>query len=452
MNRRMLRLVVPLLAGLLTLAGCAGAGSLGSSGKTLSIAIVSNPNMQDAIKLSDRFEASHPGINLKFVSLPENQARAKITTSVATQSGQFDIVMISNYETRMWARNGWLANLEPFISRSKGYDEADFIPNVRNALSYHGSMYAVPFYGESSFLAYRKDLFKKAGLHMPQHPSWQQVRELAKKLDDPAHGVSGICLRGKPGWGENLASFDTVVNTFGARWYDTNWHAHLTSANFRKATKFYVNLVSKYGEPGAATTGFSGCGTLYAQGSAAMWYDSTVMAGVNEDPSASTVVGKTGYVAAPTVKTKASGWLYSWALAIPEATPHKQEAWAFMRWMTDKHYIKLVGKTLGWNHVPPGSRQSTYDIPQYQKAASAYIKPTLRAIEHANQQTVMTRPVPYYGLQFLGIPEFQDLGTRVSQQLSAAIAGKISVKAALAQSQQYAETVGKAHRKEGKQG
>ena len=434
-----------LVAALLGVAGCAGAGAVGAGGRTLVVAIVANPQMQDAISLSGQFERD-TGITLRFVTLPENQARAKITASVATGGGEFDVVMISNYETPQWAKNGWLENLEPYLKESQGYDENDFIPSIRTSLSYQDSLYAVPFYGESSFLAYRKDLFDAAGLTMPAHPTWQEVAGFAAKLDDDAKDVAGICLRGKPGWGESLAPFTTVANTFGASWFDEDWNARLNTPEFKKAAQFYVDLVREHGEVGASSAGFSECGTRYGQGQAAMWYDATVMAGTNEDESSSKIVGKSGYVAAPVEQTRSSGWLYTWALAMPKVTQDKQGAWEFMKWMTDKQFVKSVGTQFGWNRVPPGCRASTYDIPEYTEAAKAYAQPTLDAINEATQQNAMAHPVPYPGIQFVGIPEFQDLGTRVSQQLSAAIAGQITVDEALAQSQEYADTVGQAYR------
>ncbi|MBE1498784.1 sorbitol/mannitol transport system substrate-binding protein [Amycolatopsis lexingtonensis] len=441
----MRKLLSLLAATSLVATGCAGAGSVGQGGSTLVIAIVSNPQMKDAISLAPEFEKA-TGITLKFVSLPENQARAKITASTATEGGEFDVVMISNYEAPQWAANGWLENLEPHMAATPGYDEGDFIPSIKQSLSYQNQMYAVPFYGESSFLAYRKDLFDKAGLTMPAKPTWQQVAEFAAKLDDKANGVAGICLRGKPGWGESLAPFSTVANTFGAQYFDKDWNAKLTSPEFKAAADFYVNLIREHGEVGASSAGFSECGTRYTQGQAAMWYDATVMAGTNEDPSSSKIVGKSGYAPAPVVRTQASGWLYTWALGIPKVTKDKDAAWKFMAWMTDKAYVRKVGATYGWNRVPPGVRQSTYDIPDYAKAAAAYAKPTLAGIADANQQKAMANPVPYPGIQFVGIPEFQDLGTRVSQQLSAAIAGRESVDDALKQSQDYAQTVGDSYK------
>ncbi|WP_028662920.1 ABC transporter substrate-binding protein [Saccharomonospora halophila] len=435
-----------LVLALLGVSGCAGAGALGGDGRTLTVAIVANPQMNDAIALSDRFERAHPGVRLRFVSLPENQARAKITASTATGGGEFDLVMISNYETPQWAANGWLRDLGPYLDAHPDYDHGDFIPSIRESLSYEGSMYAVPFYGESSFVAYREDLFAEAGLTMPENPTWSEIARFAAVLDDEEAGMAGICLRGKPGWGESLAPFNTVVNTFGARWFDEDWRARLTSPEFRAAAGFYVGLLREHGEVGAASAGFSECGTRYTQGQAAMWYDATVMAGINEDPSSSTVVGKSGYVAAPVRHTPAGGWLYTWALAMPSGTEKPDLAWEFLSWMTDKDYVRLVGETFGWNRVPPGCRRSTYAIPEYREAARAYAEPTLEGIRNANQEQTMTKPVPYPGIQFLGIPEFQDLGTRVSRQLSAAVAGRITVDEALRRSQRYAEDVGAAYR------
>ncbi len=437
------------LAGLLGTAGCAGAGEIGgsSSGTTITVAIVANPQMQDVETLTSDFTRSHPGVHVKYVTLPENEARQKITESVATGSNEFDVVMISNYETPMWARNGWLVDLRRYTEHTPGYDPGDFIAPVRQSLSYRGDMYSVPFYGESSFLMYRKDLLAAHHLTMPSHPTWRQVAAIADRLDDPAHHMAGICLRGDPGWGENLAPLDTVINTFGGRWYDQDWKAQLTSPAVREAVGFYTDLIHRDGEPGAATAGFTECGTDMTQGTAAMWYDATSAAGSLEDPASSKVVGRIGYVAAPVEHTASAGWLYTWSLGIPRTSGHQAAAWQFMSWATSKEYIHLVGEKLGWSRVPPGSRASTYRIPQYAKAAAAFAGPTLESISSADPTHPTTEPVPYTGVQFLDIPEFEDLGTRVSQQITASIAGQQSVADALDQSQSYAETVGRTYRR-----
>lgn len=435
--------------GLTFTAGCAGAGSLGASDDQVTIALVSNSQMTDAQELSSEFEAQNPGTKLKFITLSENQARAKITMSTAMGGSEFDVVMISNFETPQWARDGWLRNLSEYAAQTAGYDEQDFIPSLRESLSYEGDMYAVPFYGESSFLMYRKDLFEQAGITIDQspdyQPTWPEVAEWAAKVETPDR--AGICLRGKPGWGEVLAPLDTVINTFGGRWFDEQWNAQLDSPEVKRAVNFYVDLINESGEIGAASTGFQECANLFGQGQTAMWYDATSAVSVLEDPqSYPDLVGKIGYLPAPIVEKPNAGWLYTWALGIPQGAKNPDGAWKFISWMTGKDYMKLVGEKLGWARVPPGSRTSTYtDLPEYEKISQSYGPLTLRSIENATPDQPTVQPVPYTGIQFVGIPEFQDLGTRVSQQISAAIAGQKSVDDALAQAQQYAEVVGRTY-------
>ena len=435
--------------GLTFTAGCSGAGSLGASENEVTIALVSNSQMTDAQELSSEFEKDNPGTKLKFVSLSENQARAKITMSAAMGGSEFDVSMISNFETPQWARDGWLLPLNEYANNTPGYDMNDFIPSLRESLSYEGNMYSVPFYGESSFLMYRKDLFEQAGIQINQdpnyQPTWQEVGQWAKTLK--TNDRAGICLRGKPGWGEVLAPLDTVINTFGGRWFDDQWNAQLNSPQVKEAVNFYVNTIKESGELGASSTGFQECANLFGQGQTAMWYDATSAVSTLEDPKTyPDLVGKIGYLPAPIVEKPNSGWLYTWALGIPKGAKNPDGAWKFISWMTSKDYMKLVGEKLGWERVPPGSRTSTYtELPEYAAVSKSYGPLTLKSITNATPDKPTVQPVPYTGVQFVGIPEFQDLGTRVSQQISAAIAGQISVDAALDQSQQYAEVVGKTY-------
>jgi len=442
--RRRLACVLLLVLALIVSA-CSGAGGGGGGGgkKTVTVATVANPQMQDIEKLASNFEKDHPDVNVNFVILPENELRDRVTQDIATKGGQYDVVTIGTFEAPQWAKNGWIENLGPYTSKDSSYDAADLIPTVAKALSYENNLYAVPFYGESSFLMYRKDLFDQAGLKMPAQPTWEQVAAFARKLHDPKKNLAGICLRGLPGWGELFAPLNTVVNTFGGSWYDQNWNAQLTAAPFKQATQFYVDLVKQAGEPGAPNAGFTECLTSYSQGNAAMWYDATVAASLLEDPKSSKVAGKNGYAPAPVKDTKWSGWLWAWSLAMPSTSKNKDAAWQFMSWATSKDYVKLVGNQLGWARVPPGSRESTYEIPEYKKAAAAFADLTVQAINQADVTNAGTQPRPYTGVQYVGIPEFQSLGTSVSQEISAAIAGRQTVDQALAKGQALAEQVAK---------
>jgi sorbitol/mannitol transport system substrate-binding protein len=422
--------------------GGGGGGGDGEAGGTVTIATVANPQMQDIEKLSAEFRKENPDVDVKFVILPENELRDRVTQDIATQAGQYDVVTIGTYEVPIWAENQWLLKLDD-KAKEGDYDVDDLIPPVREALTYEGGLYAVPFYGESSFLMYRKDLFQAAGLTMPAKPTWPQVAEFAAKLHNPSKKQAGICLRGLPGWGEVLAPLDTVILTYGGRWYDEQWKPHLTDPEAKQAVQFYVDLVRRNGEPGAPNAGFSECLTATGQGNAAMWYDATVAAASLEDPATSKVAGKMAYAPAPVVKTENSGWLWAWSLAIPNTSKRQDAAWKFVSWATSKKYHELVGKQLGWARVPPGARLSTYERPEYQKAAAAFAKPTLDAIQAVNVKQPGLHPQPWVGVQYVAIPEFQDLGTKVSQEISAAIAGRQTVDAALEKAQRYADETAK---------
>jgi sorbitol/mannitol transport system substrate-binding protein len=420
--------------------GGAGGSGGGSGSHTVTVAVVANPDITQMEQLIGTFEKENPGITVKFDTLPENQERSEIQKDISTSGGLYDVVMISNYETPIWAKNGWLDDLSSkFIASDASYDAGDLLPPIAKSLSYQGDLYSVPFYGESSMLYYRTSMLKAAGITMPQHPTWAQVAAAAAKLNQPGK-VAGICLRGENGWGENLATLDTVINTYGGSWYNTAWQPQLTSPATAAAVNFYVNMVRKDGESGAANDGFTELLTLYEQSKCAMWYDSTVAASsLSAVPS---VFNDTSYAFAPVDKTSSSGWLYTWSLGIPKDSANQTDAWKFVSWATSKGYLNLVGQKLGWAQVPPGSRTSTYQNPNYQKAASAFASITLNSINSVDQATAIVPKVPYVGIQFVDIPQFEDLGTSVSNQISGAIAGSESVSQALTASQADAVPVG----------
>ncbi|MFD5054449.1 ABC transporter substrate-binding protein [Streptomyces tendae] len=429
-----------LLAPLLT--GCwVGAGGAGSGGNAINVLMVNNPQMVELQKLTADHFTKETGIKVNFTVLPENDVRDKISQDFANQAGQYDAATLSNYEIPIYARNDWLHEMDSYVAKDPAYDEQDILGPMRESLTADdGKLYGQPFYGESSFLMYRKDLFAKAGLTMPEHPTWTQVASFAEKLDGSEPGMKGICLRGLPGWGELMAPLTTVVNTFGGTWFDQDWQARLDSPEWEKATKFYVDLVREHGESGAAQSGFAECLNNMTQGKVAMWYDATSAAG-SLDAAKSPVKGKIGYAPAPVEKTDSSGWLYTWAWGIQKASRNSDKAWKFVSWASSKEYEQLVGDEIGWSNVPAGKRASTYENPAYVKEAAAFQEMTRKAIEGAKPKDPGVQPRPAPGIQFVGIPEFTDLGTKVSQEISAAIAGRQSVEEALKKSQQLAEQI-----------
>ncbi|MFO1147958.1 MAG: sugar ABC transporter substrate-binding protein [Alsobacter sp.] len=416
-----------------------GAVSLAVAGQAmaqtkLTIATVNNGDMIRMQGLTSDFTAKNPGITVEWVTLEENVLRQRVTTDIATKGGQFDVLTIGTYEVPIWAKQNWLVPLD----LGAGYDVDDLLPAIRAGLSYDGKLYAAPFYGESSMVMYRKDLFEKAGLKMPDAPTWDFIAEAARKIADKNTETYGICLRGKAGWGENMAFLTATANSFGARWFDEKWQPQFDQPEWKKTLDFYVKLMKDAGPPGASSNGFNENLALFNAGKCGMWIDATVAASFVTNPKDSKVADKVGFALAPDNGLgKRGNWLWAWSLAVPAGSKKVDAAQKFIAWATGKDYANLVASKEGWANVPPGTRKSLYANPDYQKAAP-FAQMTLDSINSADPTKPTVKPVPYTGVQFVAIPEFQGLGTVVGQQFSAALAGQMTVDAALAAAQQAA--------------
>ncbi|MGR9370884.1 ABC transporter substrate-binding protein [Rhizobium leguminosarum] len=401
--------------------------------ETLTIATVNNGDMIRMQKLTDDFKAKNPGIDLEWVTLEENVLRQKVTTDIATKGGQYDVLTIGTYEVPIWAKQGWLL---PLDNLGANYDVDDLLPAIRSGLTVDGKLYAAPFYGESSMVMYRKDLFDAAGLKMPDAPTWDFVADAARKITNKDKEIYGICLRGKAGWGENMAFLTAMSNSFGARWFDEKWKPQFDQPEWKDTLDFYVKLMKDAGPPGASSNGFNENLALFQTGKCGMWIDATVAASFVADQKQSQVADKVGFALAPDKGLgKRGNWLWAWSLAIPAGTQKAEAAEKFVAWATSKEYSNLVAEKEGWLNAPPGTRKSLYANADYQKAAS-FAKMTLDSINSADPTKPTVKPVPYVGIQFVAIPEFQGIGTAIGQQFSAALAGQLSVDQALQSAQQ----------------
>jgi sorbitol/mannitol transport system substrate-binding protein len=423
--------LTPILVGAFTLALAASA-----SAQTLTIATVNNGDMIRMQGLSSAF-TEETGIALNWVVLEENTLRQNVTTDIATNGGQYDVMTIGTYEAPIWAKQGWLKPLDG-LSADADYDVDDLLPAIREGLSLDGKLYAAPFYGESSFIMYRKDLMEKAGLTMPEAPTWEFIGEAARAMTDRDNDINGICLRGKAGWGENMAFLTAMSNSFGARWFDETWTPQFNTPEWKNTLDTYLSLMADAGPAGASSNGFNENLTLFQQGKCGMWIDATVAASFVTNPNDSTVADQVGFALAPDNGLgKRGNWLWAWSLAIPNSSQNAEAAEQFIGWATDKEYLATVAAAEGWANVPPGTRTSLYENPEYQ-AAAPFAKMTLDSINAANPSEPTVQPVPYTGVQFVAIPEFAGIATNVGQLFSAALAGQMSADDALAQAQDAA--------------
>jgi sorbitol/mannitol transport system substrate-binding protein len=398
---------------------------------TITVATVNNGDMIRMQGLMDDFYAKNPDIKVEWVTLEENVLRQNVTADIATGGGQYDVVTIGTYEAPIWAKQGWLEGLNDLPA---DYDIDDLLPAIRGGLTVDGVLYASPFYGESSFVNYRKDLAEKAGITIPDAPTWDQIKAAAAAMTDQANGIYGICLRGKAGWGENMAFLTSMANSYGARWFDENWVPQFDSPEWKAVLTDYVDMLTKYGPPGASNNGYNENLTLSLQGKCAMRMDATVSAGSLTDPAQSEFAEQVGFALAPDMGLgKRANWLWAWSLAIPASSDAKEASKAFINWATNKDYLALVASKEGWRNAPPGTRTSLYANPEY--AALPFAKMTIDSINAADPVNPTVKPVPYVGVQFAAIPEFAGLATSVGEIFSAALAGQKSVDDALAEAQ-----------------
>ena len=410
---------------MLTLAGFAAAET------TITVATVNNGDMVRMQGLMDDFYAKNPDIKVEWVTLEENVLRQNVTNDIATGGGQYDVMTIGTYEVPIWGKQGWLVSLNDLPA---DYDIPDLLPPIAAGLTVDGQLLAAPFYGESSFVNYRKDLAEKAGITIPDAPTWTDIKAAAAAMTDTANGIYGICLRGKAGWGENMAFLTTMANSYGARWFDENWKPQFDSPEWKAVMTDYVELLTKYGPPGASNNGYNENLTLSLQGKCAMRMDATVSASALVDPKQSEFADKVGFALAPDAGLgKRANWLWAWSLAIPKSSQKQEAAKAFVNWATNKDYLALVASKDGWAAAPPGTRTSLYANPEY--AGLSFAKLTIDSINAADPLHPTVQPVPYVGVQFVAIPEFAGMATSVGEIFSAALAGQKTVDDALAEAQ-----------------
>ena len=403
---------------------------------TITVATVNNGDMIRMQGLTSEFNAKYPDIKINWVTLEENVLRQRVTTDIATKGGQYDVLTIGNYEVPIWAKQGWLLALEGL---GADYKPEDILPPVAASLTLNGKLYAAPFYAESSMLMYRTDLLKKAGLTMPENPDWGFIKQAAEKMTDKSAGIYGICLRGKAGWGENINFITAMANSYGARWFDEKWAPQFDQPAWKATLSDYVDLMQKYGPPGASTNGAVQALALFAAGNCGIFIDATVFASMLSDPAQSKVADTVGFAPSPNNGlSKSAVTLWAWSLAIPASTKNKEAAEKFIAWATSKEYTELVAAKYGIVNAPPATRLSLYKNAEYLKAAP-FADLTLQAVEAADPDNPTVDPVPYVGVQFVAIPEFQGFGTTVGQEFSAAVVGSKTVEEALASAQSITE-------------
>lgn len=445
-SRRALVAFTAILAGG-SLAACSSGGPSPSSpggdtaaaGGKIVVASVNNGPMVTLSELAPEF-TKQTGIAVEFVMLTENDIRSKIQQDVAVGGGQFDVVTLGTTDAGVYLDSGWTVGLQDKLdgmsSEDKAkYDFEDLIPAVLPAYSStEKGLAALPFYGESTMIMYRKDLFEQASLTMPDAPTWDDILGFAKQLNDPATGMVGMAIRGKAGYGENMYVFNTIMNAYGGQVVDMNWQPQYETPEMKAAWEFYRTLQQEAGAREASSNGYTETLNLMSSGKAAIYYDATVSADVFE-ADGSAVKGKMGYALSPSGPGKGNTQtMGGWGVAITSSSKNQDAAFKFLTWATSKDYVNLVAEKHGWLSVPSGARSSTYNNEEYQ-ALAPYAELVLKSLESVEFAHPAVGDTPYVGNSLPNIPEWAGLGERLGQILAGYISSDQDTNQALADAQ-----------------
>lgn len=426
-----------------SLAACeSGSGSGGGDNKKVVVASVNNGPMMTMQEMAPEF-TKKTGIEVEFVMLTENDIRSKIQQDVAVGGGQFDVVTLGTSDAGTYLDSGWTDALEPLFDgmsseEKDAYDFDDLIPAVLPAYSsQEKGLGAVPMYGESTMIMYRKDLFEEAGLTMPDEPTWEEIYDFATELTDPSADQVGMAMRGKAGYGENMYIFNTIMYGYGAQIATDDWQPAYETPEMAEAWEFYRTLQQDAGAAGASSNGYTETLNLMSSGKAAIYYDATVSADTFE-ADGSEIQGKLGYAMSPAGPGKGNTQTVGgWGLAVTSSSKNKDAAFQFITWVTSKEYVQLVAEEKGWLNVLTGARSSTYQEDGYRELAP-YADIVLNSLENVDFEHPAVGDTPYVGNSLPSIPEWSGLGEQIGQILAGYIAGSDATDATLASAQDAA--------------
>lgn len=385
-----------------------------SLGETVRVTTVANDDMLRMQTLSQHFERENPGIQLEWNVVDESVLRLMQSRDSKRDSPRYDVYTVGMLEATLWGGSGRLSSVPADMSGD--LSQTGWIPEIITGFQVGNQYYGLPFYGESSITYFRRNIFSRYDLTVPEQPTWTGIEQLLNELATRSDGAHGrICLRGKPGWGENMALVSTLVNSFGGRWYDTEWRSTIDSPQWQSAINFYLGLQHRYGLPGAWNNGYTENLAAFLRGDCDLWVDSTAAGGAM---AAHPNYPDIDYRQAPhEVTGTGANWLWAWGFSVPAQSNVKAAAWEFVEWATSETYQQLVAEGYGIQYVPPGTRVALYDNADYRQYA-AFADATIAAIQSTDFNQSSVQPVPYRGIQFVQTAEFQQVGNHLGGLLA----------------------------------
>ncbi len=363
--KQFIKLMGSTAVALLVTAGAAFSGPYDEyAGTTLVINVPAHPHYNAMMKVLPEF-TKETGIEVEVDQLQYLKMRERQTLELTKDDGDYDMIAYVVFSKADYVFADQLENLARFYMDPKladpAYDAEDLIDGYVQNIGVAGgtkgylpgktgSLFGIPYGSETSVLAYRKDIFDKHGLKVPE--TYDELLEIACKIPELEPGMGGMASRAASG---HQASHAYLLHLapLGGRVFDEKWEPIINNEAGVAAANALKTIVD-CGPEGGTTFGPAEAAAAFQQGKAAMFMDSIAFAAGFEDPNKSTVAGKVGYAMHPKGVRRGSQ-TGGFGIAIPKNSQNKEAAFLLMQWLTSKKGDKLVAMAGG-----NPSRFSTY--------------------------------------------------------------------------------------------
>lgn len=321
------------------------------AGQTVTVIFPAHPHYNAVMKVLPEF-TKETGIKVEVDQLQYLKLREKSTLELTKNRGDYDLMSYVVFSKADYVFADQLENLARYFMNPKlsdpSYDAGDLIDGYVQNIGVAGgekgylpgatgSLFGVPFGSETSILGYRKDIFEKHGLEVPE--TYEQLLNVACEIPKLEPGMGGLASRAASGHHASHA-FLLHLAPLGGRIFDDAWNPIVNNAAGLEAANALKTIVD-CGTEGAASFGFAEAGASFLQGTSAMFLDSTVFAGQVNDPEKSKVVGKVGWAPHP-VGVRAGSQTGGFGIGIPKNAENKEAAFLLMQWFTSKKADKMI--------------------------------------------------------------------------------------------------------------
>ena len=404
-----------------------------AEGEEIAVAVIPASYFDNLIAIAPTFEALS-GVKVRFEKVPPGQIRQKAMLDLSSKTATYATSATDPMYYPLYVSNKWIEPLDRYLNDSALTDAAwfnynDIFKAWRDANSYEGKPYAVPYDGEVTVQVYRKDLYDAKGLKAAD--TLDEFLKNAAAINDPANRVYGMALRGFAGAGQNMYIYPSLFRGFGGDWFH-NKTLTVNSPEAVKALEWYVNTLTQYAPPAVRNWNWPDIADAFSQGTVACYIDAHSSAAVITNPEKSKVVGKIAYARwpkGPDGKRVTSIWNWGFPINASLTEKQKKATWLFIEWAAS---AETQART-SWKFAGPAKRSginrvSLWKAPEFaaamKDAGDNFIPAALESLEQDTD--VDWRP---------RVPQWPAIGETMATAIQAALVGQKKPKEALDEAQ-----------------